>query len=75
MPAENETICRGFLGTGSNAALFVHPNRNTVFGYWIPRSQVRRLSKLPNIANGRQEVEFTLPGWLVEKKNCHELAK
>jgi hypothetical protein len=71
MPAE--ITCRGFLGTGSDAALFVHLNAKTVFGHWVPRSQIRRLTKFPFKKGERQEVEFTVPEWLVKKNNMEEL--
>lgn len=73
MSADN-VECRGVLRSESDLAIFVSKNEATVFGYWIPRSMLTRLSKTGPIAPATlPSVIFKLPEWLVEKKQCWEL--
>lgn len=69
---KDETECKGFLGVESSNAVFVHESETGSFGHWIPRGQIRRMTKTL-VKGKRTEIVFILPEWLVEKNYLHNL--
>lgn len=74
MSREKDTECRAILVGESSAAICVVPNgvKNMKARHWIPRSQIGYLRKTKR-DDGAHDVVFTLPEWLIEKKQCWEL--
>ena len=63
--------CRGKLLEESDAAICVRETNGAQY-WWIPRSQVGYCRKT-KLADGTTEIVFTIPEWLIEKKQCWEL--
>ena len=61
--------CRGFLVDESAAAICVCQRAEGGEVFWIPKSQIgyRRTTPIPGKWS---EVVFTIPEWLIEKKQC-----
>jgi hypothetical protein len=75
MADQEYLTCRGWLGTGTDKAHFIHPNATTVLGFWVPKSQVKRMTKFPPKLGQRTEVELEVARWLVDKNYMHEIVK
>lgn len=75
MSSNEEYKCRGVLGQGTELAYFIKPNAETNIGYYIPKSQVRYMSKLPPNGDGTVEVKFVLPEWILDRNQCWELTE
>jgi hypothetical protein len=70
MSREKDPECRGFLEDETPNAIRVG-HAESGQSWWIPRSQIGYMRKEP-VAAGTQVI-FTLPEWLIEKKQCWEL--
>lgn len=71
MSYERDPTCHGvLLQETPNAFEVWHEKTNS--RYWIPRSPVGYLKKYPRL-DGRRDISFTLPEWLIEKKQCWDL--
>ena len=46
----------------------IEPKRGDLDKYWVPRSQIGYMRKTIIDDRGTTEIEFTLPEWVVEKK-------
>jgi len=69
---EKDPECRGVLIQESAGAICVAKQDLGATVYWIPRSQIGYLRKT-HLPSGTTEVVFTVPEWLIEKKQCWEL--
>ncbi len=69
---EKDPECRGLLVEATPSAVFVSASKSPFNKWWIPRSQIGYMRKT-NLANGDVEIVFTIPEWLIEKKQCWEL--
>ncbi len=76
MPSDKDLKCRADLIGETPAAINVK-KLNSVFTWWIPRSQIgyMRIDKSLAKDGTMGYVEFTLPEWLVEKKQCWDLVE
>lgn len=76
MSRDKDPECRGFLVAESAAAICVTKQIPASGGHtkswWIPRSQIGYLRKTRR-EDGAVEIVFTVPEWLLEKKQCWEL--
>lgn len=70
MSREKDPELRGVLLRETDAAILVCKDANSA-QHWIPRSQIGYLRKDKVLAGTL--VVFTLPEWLIEKKQCWEL--
>ncbi len=80
MSRETDANCRGLIVAKTENAICVQKTtalpRDEQF--WIPRSQIgyMRIDKAPaDSPHGHDSVTFTLPEWLVEKKQCWDLVE
>lgn len=73
MPRDKDPECRGLLLRETAAAIEVLAltGRNPE-SHWIPRSQVGYCRKTKR-EDGTTENVFTVPEWLLEKKQCWDL--
>jgi hypothetical protein len=69
---DKDPECRGVLIRESPAAICVAKMPLGAEEHWIPRSQIGYLRKT-HLPSGTTEVVFTVPEWLIEKKQCWEL--
>lgn len=69
--SSDQLTCRGFLVEERENAIEVCKHQQGGFSWWIPRSQIGYLKKSPGTP--WSEIEFTLPEWLVEKKDLWSL--
>ena len=73
MSRDKDPECRGLLLDETPNAYLICSNKLTaVERWWIPRSQVGYCRKT-KLAGGDTEIVFTMPEWLIEKKQCWEL--
>lgn len=79
MSRDKDPECRGYLAAETENAILVSKNNPVTVGqetWWIPRSQIGYLRKT-EIERGQTyvhtEIVFTIPEWLIEKKQCWEL--
>ena len=70
MSRDKDPECRGRLIRETDAAIQVG-NYKTSETWWIPRSQIGYMRK-SSVKDG-MDVVFTLPEWLIEKKQCWDL--
>lgn len=70
MPSEQHE-CRALLLQEREKAIEVQ-KLGGVFTWWIPRSEIGYLRKTRR-EDGKTEIVFTLPEWLVEKSGCWDL--
>ena len=63
--------CRGILMGETDAAICVVKERHGEY-HWIPRSLIGYMRK-DRADDGTVSVVFTLPEWLIEKKQCWDL--
>lgn len=80
MPRDKDPECRGLLMRETDAAILVCALHSPVGGesWWIPRSQIGYMRKdkvdSPFAGGGTNtHITFTVPEWLLEKKQCWEL--
>ena len=76
MSDRKDLECRGLLWDETPNAILV--TRETAVGggqtWWIPKSQIGYRRTTQSVTpGGRPHVVFTLPEWLIEKKECWDL--
>lgn len=71
MSREKDPECRGVLMGETDNAICVAKERHGST-HWIPRSQIGYMRK-DTMANGSIDVVFTVPEWLLEKKQAWDL--
>lgn len=70
MSRDKDPECRGLL-TGETANAIKVKNEKTGAEHWIPRSQIGYLRK--DKEGEKTRVVFSLPEWMIEKKQCWDL--
>lgn len=79
MSRDKDPECRAYLLRETDAAILVKKSPDPQAAgqeWWIPRSQIGYMRKeFMNNQTGHAAtaVFFTLPEWLIEKKDCWEL--
>lgn len=76
MSREKDPECRGYLVRETDSAMLVRKMIHTApdeTEYWIPRSQIGYCRKTYDAMSDATEIVFTIPEWLIEKKQCWEL--
>lgn len=74
MSREKDPECRGFVvGSTENAVQVAKDWKGTGEKWWIPRSQIGYCRKTTIPETGAIEIVFTIPEWLIEKKQCLDL--
>lgn len=64
--------CRAILMAETDAAICVTKDRFVEAKFWVPRSQIGYLRKTAR-ADGGVDIVFTVPEWLIEKKEMWDL--
>lgn len=76
MSREHESECRGDLIGETVDAIHVRKLKSTA-SWWIPKSQIgyRKTDRAQKNNGAEAYVTFTLPDWLIEKKECWDLVQ
>lgn len=73
MPRDKDPECRGLLLRQTDSAIMVKPLAGRLqIEHWIPRSQVGYM-RTTKRDDGGTDIVFTVPEWLLEKKQAWDL--
>ena len=74
MPRTNDPTLRALLISETPNAIEVQ-RIGHAFTWWIPRSQIGYMRKDKSPDGTKTSVTFTLPEWLIGKKECWDLVQ